>query len=172
MKSQAGPRPWGGVLNCEKDWSAPARRPLPAGAIPLLHNMSVPPRTQVRWRIDPLGERVVHIDLQATGRSLDWVRSHEAELREPLLRDWNRLALRGALLVYSGRPAAETPGESLVVRDLGLVLNVLGRASSHVLLPDAPLALEDAFLDRTLATDDPRLVRLALERGAVPEETK
>jgi hypothetical protein len=132
--------------------------------------MSGPPRTQVRWRIDPLGERVVRIDLRATGQSLDWVRSHEAELRESLVRDWERMALRGALLVYPGRPAAEMPGECLVVRDLGLVLNVLGRASSHVLIPDAPLVLEDAFLDRTLATDDPRLVRLALERGAVPEE--
>jgi hypothetical protein len=143
--------------------------PLPAVAW-LLHNMSAQPRTQVRWRIDPLGDRVVRIDLRATGRTLEWVRSNEGMLHEPLLKDWKRMGLRGALLVYPSRPAAEMPGESLVVRDLGLVLNVLGRASSHVLIPDAPLALEDAFLDRTLATDDPRLVRLALERGAVAEE--
>ncbi len=49
-------------------------------------------------------------------------------------------------------------------RRASLVLNVLARTRSQLLLASAPLALERAFLERELASDDPRLIALAREQ--------
>lgn len=53
--------------------------------------------------------------------------------------------------------------------DLLLVLNVLARARSQILLAATPLAFEGSYLERSLVTDDPRLVALARATGYVEE---
>lgn len=53
--------------------------------------------------------------------------------------------------------------------DVGLVINVLARVRSQVLVADTPLALETGFLERSLITEDPRLVGLAIATGYIQE---
>ncbi len=53
--------------------------------------------------------------------------------------------------------------------DLLLVLNVLARARSQLLITRAPLALDGRYLNRSIVTDDPRLVALAMATGCIEE---
>lgn len=53
--------------------------------------------------------------------------------------------------------------------DIGLVLNVLGRARGQVLVANTPLALEVGFLNRSFICDDPRLVAIAEMTGCIEE---
>lgn len=53
--------------------------------------------------------------------------------------------------------------------DLLLVLNVLARTRAQILLATAPLSFEQSYLERSLVTDDPRLVALARATGYVEE---
>ncbi|MBE0690910.1 MAG: hypothetical protein IH587_12400 [Anaerolineae bacterium] len=101
----------------------------------------------------------------------------EEALQATLDTAWGEDPFVGAALVYSWRPEVKT---ALVARfqtieqppviwratDPLLVLNVLSRARTHVLLGNAPPALERGFLDRILYTDDPRIVALAQASGA------
>jgi hypothetical protein len=53
--------------------------------------------------------------------------------------------------------------------DFLLVLNVLGRTRSQILMANAPLVLQGAFLERSLITDDPRLIAIARATGCIEE---
>ena len=92
-------------------------------------------------------------------------------------RIWARAGLRGAVLLVGWDEALRRPARAglrpprvLAATDLGLVLNVLGRAGTGLLLARAPLELHPARLGRALTTDDPRLVALARATGATEEE--
>ena len=145
------------------------------GSAPLLHNMSIRPRTIVTWRVEPTGPNVVVFDLDNTGTTWRQV-CQRPELQEQLELDWICYGLRGAILVYhvpaagvstpAAGPEAPQPPAVLKATDVSLIVNVLGRATSQVLIVEAPLTLNGHFLERRLATDDPRLVRLARRGGA------
>lgn len=152
----------------------------------LLQNMSPRPRTLVQWQVSrwrgAAGLRPgagpdlpVRFQLDALPRALDPF--------FPLLEEaWSGYALAGAMLVYTWREPAPVPeegaaptedgpgGGSLVATDPLLVLNVLGRSRGGLLLARAPLFLDEERLARIVASDDPRLVRLARRTG-VREET-
>ena len=63
----------------------------------------------------------------------------------------------------------ETSGICLRAIDMLLVLNVLGRTKSNILLGNSQLILEEGFLNRSLVTNDPRLVAVAQATGCVEE---
>jgi len=65
-----------------------------------------------------------------------------------------------------------TPPKVLRALDLWLVLNVLARTRSNILLPDAPLTLEQPYLGQSLYTDDPRLLALTQATGWIEEPLK
>jgi len=54
--------------------------------------------------------------------------------------------------------------------DAAFVLNVLARTRANVLVGNTPLALEAGFLEKTVLTDDPRIVELAQATGCIEEE--
>ena len=60
---------------------------------------------------------------------------------------------------------AAAPAQRFAATDRALIINVLARARSCLLLPDVPLELGNAFIARTLWSDDPRLVALARQTG-------
>ena len=62
-----------------------------------------------------------------------------------------------------------TSGVCLRAIDMLLVLNVLGRTKSNILLGNSQLILEEGFLNRSLVTNDPRLVAVAQATGCVEE---
>lgn len=96
---------------------------------------------------------------------------------------WTAFELRGAVLVYPWRnefrPATATRLDDgrtplfqpsyVRAQDPALVLNVLARARTQILLAASPLDLERAFLERSLTTDDPRLMGLAVATGCREE---
>lgn len=53
--------------------------------------------------------------------------------------------------------------------DLSLTLNVLARSRRQVLLAKAPLVFGVQYINRSLVTDDPRLVALAKATGCLPD---
>ena len=152
----------------------------------LLHNMSMRPRTHIAWRIEP-ETTVACFDLavvaEAVGSLLDtrctdrgsairaiqtdpqWLRDTLATQLEGARRP---IHLRGAVLVFPCRATSRRAGAAdhrakeprVYASDPLLVLNVLGRAASHLLLPSAPLSRDWAHLERCLGTVDPRLVAL------------
>ncbi len=93
---------------------------------------------------------------------------------------WTRYNFRGAALMYAWRDelrhalnnrlmTLKRPTVYLYITDPVLVLNILGRSRASLLLTDAPLALERVFLNRILATDDPRLIQFARDAGSREE---
>ncbi len=104
----------------------------------------------------------------------------EEALKARLDSAWAEADLIGAALIYPWRQetkqavtarleAIDKPPVFLRATDPLLILNVLSRARTHVLLGNAPSALEQAFLERVLYSDDPRLVALALASGVIEE---
>ena len=104
----------------------------------------------------------------------------EERLKAQLDAAWAEANLVGAALIYPWRQevkqaltarlqAIEQPTVVLRATDPLLVLNVLSRSRTHILLGNAPCALERAFLERVLYTDDPRLVALAQASGTIEE---
>ncbi|MCC6617365.1 MAG: hypothetical protein IT320_28080 [Anaerolineae bacterium] len=100
----------------------------------------------------------------------------EAALEARLDAAWGEAPFMGAALVYTWRQevkaalvarfqAIEQPPVIWRATDPLFVLNVLSRARTHVLLGNAPPALERGFLDRILYTDDPRIVNMAQASG-------
>lgn len=69
-------------------------------------------------------------------------------------------------------PVKETriPPTCLRAIDHALVINVLSRTRSGILLAGASMSLEAGFLDRSLITDDSRLVALARATGCLEEQ--
>jgi hypothetical protein len=104
----------------------------------------------------------------------------EATLKRVLDQAWSAHELTGAALIYGWREEARAalvarleaqmePTVILRAADPVLVLNVLSRARTHILIANAPPALERAFLERTLFSDDPRLAAMAQASGVVEE---
>ncbi|HEX2622820.1 MAG TPA: hypothetical protein VHL11_21825, partial [Phototrophicaceae bacterium] len=67
-------------------------------------------------------------------------------------------------------PAPVATFSCLRAIDLHLVLNVLARSRSQVLLTRAPLVFSQQYLNRSMMTDDPRLVALVKATGYLEEE--
>ena len=143
----------------------------------LLHNMSMPPRTSIRWEIRPIESSIVRFNLvciESSG-SLLWP-GLSRFIVQKLERAWKGYGLKGAALIYPFRNPTESesqgavPGPALYrATDARLVLNVLARTRGQVLMAGATLRLEKPFLERDLATDDPRIVALALSSGVKEE---
>lgn len=53
--------------------------------------------------------------------------------------------------------------------DLALVINVLGRSRSQLLITRAPLLMAQQYLNRSIMSDDPRLVALTRATGFIEE---
>lgn len=53
--------------------------------------------------------------------------------------------------------------------DLALVMNILGRSRSQLLIARAPLLFSQQYLNRSVMSDDPRLVTLARATGYIEE---
>lgn len=53
--------------------------------------------------------------------------------------------------------------------DIGLTLNILGRARANVVAGNTPLALEASFLQQEFICDDPRIVAIARATGSIDE---
>lgn len=100
---------------------------------------------------------------------------------------WSGYALTGAILVHpweqdtkqvvlAHAKIANIKAMCLRALDPLLVLNVLARSRTNLLQPRAPLALEQAYLERSLITDDVRLVKLVQSSGyfeeIIPEEAR
>lgn len=132
-------------------------------------------------------------DLAATIKAIEGQAEGVPEIVERLELAWGDYALRGAVVLYSWRKdsgaalqgripvATENDAEELYdddkptpptvwrALDFLLVLNVLARTRVNILLPDAPLALEAQYLNRSLFTDDPRLIALAQATGCIED---
>lgn len=117
------------------------------------------------------------------------------ELEVALNKSWESYRLQGATLVYNWNadtwhnvtntpPASaqensdeeppQTPPPPVTFTclrsiDLLLVLNVLTRSRSQVLLTRAPIVFSQEYLNRSLMSDDPRLVSLAKATGYLEE---
>ena len=102
------------------------------------------------------------------------------KLKAQLDESWDSYQLHGALLVYLWREdlregmaarlnALKRPAIYMRASDPLLILNVLVRARTSLLLANAPLALERTFLERVVASDDPRLIALVRSSGFTEE---
>lgn len=125
---------------------------------PLLHNMSMRPRTTVQAAVAVVGKALARF---AVDPERDRELIADPDLVERLERTWSELQLRGALHVYPLASTAAPGGLPVVAAGPLLALNVLGRARGGLLLPRAPLELDPRLIQRELASDDPRLVQLA-----------
>ncbi|MCU0496085.1 MAG: hypothetical protein MUF87_01895 [Anaerolineae bacterium] len=118
-----------------------------------------------------------------------------ALLQAQLDQAWSKYNLQGAVLIYNWNadtwktitippapPAHEEHGDEEIAKptpispfsciraiDLNVVLNVLARSRSQVLMTRAPLILSQLYLNRSIMTDDPRLVNLARATGYLEE---
>ena len=132
-----------------------------------------PARDYTRWEIRPIESSIVRFNLvciESSG-SLLWSGLSWPIVQE-LERAWKGYGLKGAALIYPFRKATESesqtevPGPALYrATDARLILNVLARTRGQVLIAGATLRLEEPFLERHLATDDPRIVALARSSG-------
>jgi hypothetical protein len=142
--------------------------------------MSGRPRTPARWATGGIEATLVLFALgtesRAELRSRTRVGPGGAALRADLDAAWQSFGLHGAALLYEAISEipetidpqvsrARAPAQRFAATDRALVLNVLARARSGLLLPDVPLELGNAFIARTLWSDDPRLVALARQTG-------
>ncbi|GEM_PF-1394621 len=94
------------------------------------------------------------------------------QLRVDMAAQWETIGLVGAVHVYDWREEVKVATNSRLqaikaqprfirAADPMFVLNVLSRARSYLLLPDSAMALDRPFLERTLMSDDPRLLNAA-----------
>jgi hypothetical protein len=148
--------------------------------VTVLANMSLKPRTEARFETGAVAGVLVRFALDAKARRALRERTRSRRdapsLRAELEAAWQAAGLRGAALVYQGvpqlpvqlelgAPRATAPTRRLAATDGALVTNVVGRTRGFLLLPGMPLELGDAFLSRTIWSDDPRLVALAQRSG-------
>lgn len=154
------------------------------------------PGSRAEFSILPTGDRLARFDLNqidstqidsalATGLSAEQIidfletdRNLVERLKPRLDAAWESYQLKGAILLYPWRDelrsavngrlsALKQPTTYLLVTDPVLVLNVLGRSRAALLLANAPLALDRVFLNRSMTSDDPRLIALAQAGGCV-----
>jgi hypothetical protein len=151
----------------------------------------------VRFSLDGLGgslQRILGSDQNgSTGtydtiiRSIEKNRDAMNALVTSLEAAWESYELKGAILVSPWEQdtrqvilthAKTTNVKAMCLRafDPLLVLNVLARSRTNLLQPRAPLALEQTYLERSLITDDARLVKLVQCSGyfeeVIPEEAR
>lgn len=134
-------------------------------------------------------------DFKMVSAALERAEEGTADLVQHLDKTWESYRLMGAVLVYPWNPDAwkvmtapppapqenteedgqqppqPAPVKFIALRaiDLQLVLNVLARSRSQVLLTRAPLVLSQEYLNRSLISDDPRLVALVRATGFMEE---
>lgn len=169
------------------------------------------PGSRAEFSILATGDKLVRFDLNCidsaqidsalpTGLSAEQIidiletdRALVERLKLRLDAAWESYHLIGALLFYPWRDelrsavngrlsALKQPTTYLLVTDPVFILNVLGRSRAGLLLANAPLALDRVFLNRSMASDDPRLIPIAQAGGCVetpifepvqqPEETE
>ncbi len=115
-------------------------------------------------------------DIAPLIKTVETDRERAAHLRQQADRCWQTQIWKGAVQVYpwndSVLSAVQTRfnllhREPVAIRvtDPLLAINLLGRARGSLLLPHAPLALERKYLEHSIACDDPRIIRLALDAG-------
>lgn len=132
--------------------------------------------------------RLVARDLEQGGADVDVLRSLMDEA-------WCRYGLKGAMIVYQldnehllkqlNAPSMmpkksvfddddetndEPPKPAVKIWraiDMMLVLNVLARARMQILLATSPVVFSQHYLNRSIVSDDPRLVALAMATGVV-----
>jgi hypothetical protein len=133
-------------------------------------------------------------DYKAVSAALEKRVERTGDLEALLNSAWASYKLQGATLVYNWNgdmwkalntpPVQQSENEDesqqnplpapitftcLRAIDLQLVLNVLARSRSQVLLTRAPLVFSQEYLNRSLMSDDPRLVALAKATGFLEE---
>jgi len=153
--------------------------------------------TVVRFSLEGLGgslQRILGGDQNANIGTYDSIIQSVEKNRDAmnalvtsLEATWESYALKGAILVtpweqdtrqviVTHAKIANMRAMCLRALDPLLVLNVLGRSRTNLLQPRAPLALERAYLERSLITDDARLLALVQNSGyfeeIIPEEAK
>lgn len=115
-------------------------------------------------------------DLEHFFNVLETDRECAARLHQQADSYWETRIWKGAVQVYTWSDSvlsavqtrlSLTQREQLAVRviDPLLAINVLGRVRGSLLLPHAPLALERKYLECSIACDDPRVIKLALDAG-------
>lgn len=144
----------------------------------------------VRFSLDGLGgslQRIIGDKAPANLGSYDSLlqsieknRESMKALNASLNKAWQSYELKGAMLVYPWEEERKqvilaharvnnTRAICLRAIDPLFVLNVLARARTNLLQPRAPMALEAAYLERSLVADDPRLIKLAQVTGYLEE---
>ncbi len=142
----------------------------------------------VRFSLDGLGGslgRLTGLELgsgtyQATLSSLGEDHAALVKLTQALDEAWEAYTLTGALLMYYQHEetssilleTSKVTGEKgiyLRALDPLLVLNVLARTRSNLLQPRAPLSFDESQLQRTLLSDDPRLISIVQDGGYFEE---
>lgn len=114
-------------------------------------------------------------DIKPLIAEIDQNRAAQDKLREWLKESWNAINLTGATHVYDWQEdtrnavnkrleAVKQPPRYIRCLDAALTLNVLVRARSYLMIPDAALALDRPFLERILLSDDTRLLKFTQER--------
>lgn len=129
------------------------------GLAPLLHNMSARPRTTVTCTVRPLRSQWVSFGWSAPPVLDDSLRAALDDL-------WAVSGFSGAALVFALttelRAEISAAGSIHRCSDRLLTCNVLLRVRGTLLLADMPLLGSAEWVGRrTVATDDPRLLRLA-----------
>ncbi len=151
---------------------------IPSPAHATLHNMSMRPRTPVAVTLGlRTGPFVCFAWPRSPGEGLAGLRPASQEAMDRRLdRAWQAQGFRGAALVFPwpGPPEAirERFGagpvpELLAAEDASLCANVVRRHRSGLLLECTALCPLSALVgDEQLWTNDPQLVRIAVESGA------
>jgi hypothetical protein len=137
--------------------------------------------TLVRFDLNGLGASLCRLlgikgsgeEREAAIQAIETDENLRASLAKKLDAAWEVYGFQGAALIYpwheglqqaiATRTLDAFPGSApayLRALDPFLVLNVLARARSQILLANLPPDLERAFLERSLAADDPRLIEL------------
>ncbi|HLV37017.1 MAG TPA: hypothetical protein VKY59_17970 [Spirillospora sp.] len=144
----------------------------------------------VCFSLEGLGGSLRHLigdDLPDTGGNYDALLQtieNDAKtmnkVRKKLDRIWQGYDLKGAMLVHPWKNTTRdvilasakinnTRPVFLRAFDPLLVINVLARTRENLLQPRAPLSFDKTYLERTLISDDQRLVRLVQLSGYVEE---
>ncbi|MCS7072107.1 MAG: hypothetical protein NZM00_11415 [Anaerolinea sp.] len=115
-------------------------------------------------------------DIDRLIKILETDRQSAEQLHQQADTYWERHIWKGVVQVYAWNDAVlntvqtrltliQDPQMIVHVTDPLLAINLLGRTRGSLLLPRAPLALERAYLERSIACDDPRIISLALYVG-------
>ena len=127
--------------------------------------MGGPPRTAVKAVLAPLNGVLARFALQTVRVAAEALLARP-DIREVLDEAWQAEELSGcALLTTDPPPLVQWPGLKVVrASDAVAALNVLGRSRGGMLVASAPLVLDLDHLDRTVFSEDARLVALAGRR--------